>query len=91
MKRTRFIHILFLFGILSSGFMSCSSNEDGGGIKPIPTEPDSGLPQQLTDEELMDKVQEQTFKYFWDFGHSVSGMARERSDDILSLSLSLSL
>jgi hypothetical protein len=80
MKRTRIILTLIFFGILSSGFVSCSSNEDNGGNKPIPTEPDSGLPPQLTDNELMDKVQEQTFKYFWDFGHPISGMARERSD-----------
>lgn len=33
----------------------------------------------LTDAALLDKVQEQTFKYFWDFGHPVSGMARERN------------
>ncbi|RYY56179.1 MAG: beta-glucosidase, partial [Chitinophagaceae bacterium] len=34
----------------------------------------------LTDEQLLDKVQEQTFKYFWDFAHPVSGLARERSN-----------
>lgn len=33
----------------------------------------------LTDNQLLDKVQQQTFKYFWDFGHPVSGMARERN------------
>jgi len=33
----------------------------------------------LTDAALLDKVQQQTFKYFWDFGHPVSGMARERN------------
>lgn len=33
----------------------------------------------ITDNELLDKVQEQTFKYFWDFGHPVSGLARERN------------
>lgn len=33
----------------------------------------------LTDAELLDKVQQQTFKYFWDFGHPVSGLARERN------------
>lgn len=27
----------------------------------------------------MDLVQKQTFKYFWDFGHPVSGLARERN------------
>lgn len=34
----------------------------------------------ITDNELLDKVQQQTFKYFWDFGHPVSGLARERSN-----------
>ena len=34
---------------------------------------------EISDEELLTKVQEQTFKYFWDFGHPVSGMARERN------------
>lgn len=34
---------------------------------------------RISDEELLDKVQSQTFKYFWDFGHPVSGMARERT------------
>ncbi len=40
----------------------------------------------LTDNELMDKVQQQTFKYFWDFAHPVSGLARERntSGDIVT-------
>ena len=33
----------------------------------------------LTDNALLDKVQQQTLKYFWDFGHPVSGMARERN------------
>lgn len=33
----------------------------------------------ISDEELLDKVQQQTFKYFWDFGHPVSGLARERN------------
>lgn len=75
MKHLRTILTLVFFGILSSGLMSCSSNEDNTGSKPTPIEP-----QQLTDNELMDKVQEQTFKYFWDFGHPNSGMARERSD-----------
>ena len=35
--------------------------------------------ERLSDEALMDLVQRQTLRYFWDFGHPVSGMARERS------------
>ena len=33
----------------------------------------------ISDNDLLDKVQQQTFKYFWDFGHPVSGLARERN------------
>ncbi|HLP35821.1 glucoamylase family protein [Lacibacter sp.] len=33
----------------------------------------------ITDAELLTKVQQQTFKYFWDFGHPTSGLARERN------------
>ena len=34
---------------------------------------------EINDDELLTLVQKQTFNYFWDFGHPVSGMARERS------------
>lgn len=34
---------------------------------------------RIPDEELLTLVQKQTFKYFWEFGHPVSGMARERN------------
>jgi hypothetical protein len=34
----------------------------------------------ISDNALLDLIQQQTFKYFWDFGHPVSGMARERSN-----------
>lgn len=34
---------------------------------------------RITDNALLDLIQKQTFKYFWDFGHPVSGMARERN------------
>src|SRR5215471_3201785 len=34
----------------------------------------------LSDSALLDLVQKQTFKYFWDFAHPVSGLARERSN-----------
>lgn len=34
---------------------------------------------EMTDEELLTMVQEYTFRYFWDFGHPVSGLTRERN------------
>src|ERR1700753_4439213 len=39
-----------------------------------------GIIKGLTDSALLDVVQRQTFRYFWDFGHPVSGLARERSN-----------
>ncbi|MDR1343580.1 MAG: Ig-like domain-containing protein [Prevotellaceae bacterium] len=35
--------------------------------------------ERISDEALLDLVQRQTFRYFWDFGHPVSGLARERT------------
>jgi len=42
--------------------------------------PELKIKKNLTDDQLLDLVQKQTFRYFWDFGHPVSGMARERSN-----------
>ncbi len=41
---------------------------------------------RIPDSQLLDLVQRQTFRYFWDFGHPVSGLARERntSGDIVT-------
>jgi hypothetical protein len=33
----------------------------------------------ISDDELLTLVQEQTFRYFWDFAHPVSGLNRERN------------
>src|ERR1700744_6683844 len=43
-------------------------------IKPV------GIIKGLSDSALLDVVQRQTVRYFWDFGHPVSGLARERSN-----------
>ena len=37
-------------------------------------------PKNLSDTALLELVQKQTFKYFWDFAHPVSGLARDRSN-----------
>jgi len=34
---------------------------------------------RISDSALLTLIQQQTFKYFWDFGHPISGMARERN------------
>jgi hypothetical protein len=49
------------------------SNSFYTGLDPTPKFP------PISDEELLTLVQQQTFKYFWDFAHPVSGLARERN------------
>lgn len=34
---------------------------------------------RVSDSALLTLIQQKTFKYFWDFGHPTSGMARERN------------
>src|SRR5262245_10679488 len=41
---------------------------------------DARSPVGLDDGALLDLVQKQTLRYFWDFAHPVSGLARERSN-----------
>lgn len=39
------------------------------------------IDKNISDSALVDLVQKQTLRYFWDFAHPVSGMARERSNE----------
>ncbi|MCH5599657.1 glucoamylase family protein [Niabella ginsengisoli] len=38
------------------------------------------IDKNISDSALVDLVQKQTIRYFWDFAHPVSGLARERSN-----------
>jgi hypothetical protein len=75
---------------LSKYFFSISTalqSASGGNLntavtKSFTTQIDSSNKFPLvSDDALLDKVQQQTFKYFWDYGHPVSGLARERSNE----------
>ncbi len=74
---------LYLLGFIM--FFSCSDDNGPGYQEPYVPDPtdDGGQSEvpELSDEELLDLVQEQTFNYFWDFAEPNSGMARERSQD----------
>ena len=41
-----------------------------------------GIIKNISDSALLDIVQRQTFRYFWHYGHPVSGMARERDNTV---------
>ncbi|MET4082488.1 hypothetical protein ABIB40_002446 [Pedobacter sp. UYP30] len=59
--------------------------QNGGEISnPIQIQLQTGLDgkdkfPQISDDDLLTLIQKQTFKYFWDFAHPASGMARERN------------
>jgi len=80
--------ILFIlissFSFFSNGqsnSLSLSTNELEDG--PINIEP-VGIIKDLTDDQLLEVVQKQTFRFFWHGAHPVSGMALERSNTVLA-------
>jgi hypothetical protein len=50
-----------------------------GGQLSEPSDTVTATTFEMTDEQLLDMVQEYTFRYFYDFGHPTSGLARERN------------
>ena len=48
-----------------------------GGGESGPSNVVSATSYAMTDEQLLTSVQEAVFRYFWDYGHPVSGLARE--------------
>ncbi|HHB51494.1 MAG TPA: DUF3131 domain-containing protein, partial [Saprospiraceae bacterium] len=52
---------------------------DKNNNESVPTQVKAVNCSEMTDEELLTMVQEYTFRYFWDFAHPVSGLARERN------------
>ncbi|SDM56108.1 hypothetical protein SAMN04488084_108106 [Pedobacter antarcticus] len=66
---------LLFFSLSCLTLTACAQKNSADAIKP-----QMKIQKDLTDDQLLDLVQKQTFRYFWDFGHPVSGMARERSN-----------
>lgn len=69
-KQTAFLLICFVFCSLFSFAQKAKT----------PAFNPANRPKNLSDSALLELVQKQTFRYFWDFAHPVSGMARERSN-----------
>ncbi|MBC7775728.1 MAG: T9SS type A sorting domain-containing protein [Phycisphaerae bacterium] len=61
---SRYYKIVAVTGATESGF----SNET------------SATTHSMSDEELLEMTQRASFRYFWDYAHPVSGLARERSN-----------
>ncbi|WP_231426316.1 glucoamylase family protein [Pedobacter sp. Leaf250] len=66
---------------VNTGLLSKTGNklQTGIAVNLITAVDDTDKFPRITDDELLTLVQKQTFKYFWDFGHPTSGLARERN------------
>lgn len=72
---------------VSPNLMSVSGNNFAGFNNWFMSGLDSSLKfPVITDDELLTLIQKQTFRYFYDYAHPVSGLARERfnSGDIVT-------
>jgi hypothetical protein len=74
MKKT--IAYLIVAGFAIYSVPACAQKKTGAPLK----QNNPSIQPNLTDEALLDLVERQTFTYFWDFAHPISGMARERSN-----------
>ncbi|MDB5155406.1 MAG: beta-glucosidase [Mucilaginibacter sp.] len=68
-RLTALIYIWYLIFFCSSSYAQVHA----------PIAADLTIRKNLSDDQLLDLVQKQTFRYFWDFAHPTSGMARERN------------
>ncbi len=66
------------FGINDRTYYYCvKSVAIRGGGESEPSKVVAATSAAMTDEQLLTSVQEAAFRYFWDYGHPVSGLARE--------------
>ncbi|MGN6618254.1 MAG: glucoamylase family protein [Ilyomonas sp.] len=72
MKKTLLVFVLLLSFFISG--MAQKNKAAEANFDP------AKRPKNLSDTALLELVQKQTFNYFWDFGHPISAMARERSN-----------
>ncbi len=72
---------------IGTNLKGSASEEFSGFEKSFYTQFDSTYKfSEITNDQLLQLIEQHTFKYFWDFGHPVSGLARERntSGDIVT-------
>nr|WP_299171977.1 glucoamylase family protein [uncultured Allomuricauda sp.] len=69
----------FLFILVASVFFSCGGDDYTYIPSALPDDDPIAQPEPVIgDTELLELVQQETFKYFWDFAETNSGGARER-------------
>ena len=70
---------LLMFFACSASLLCLAQKIKGPfAIKPV------GIVKNISDSALLDIIQRQTFRFFWEGAHPVSGLALERSDTVLA-------
>ena len=59
-------------------YYKVAKNEQGRKGRWVAENPVSARTKAMSDAELVTSIQQATFRYFWDYGHPVSGLTRER-------------
>lgn len=83
MKKRKHLFIIIIC-LVSSFAISAQKGKNGkygdgpDSISPV------GIIKGLTDEQLLETVQKQTFRFFWHGAHPYSGLALERSNSVLA-------
>jgi hypothetical protein len=65
-------------GVLGISYSFKVSAYDVNGNESLLSDSVDAETHLMTDEEFLDMVQRSTFRYFYDYGHPVSGLSRER-------------
>jgi len=77
MKRT----IAFAIAVLLTISVTAQKKKSVVGVDTIAP---VGIIKGLTDDQLMETVERQTFRFFWHGAHPVSGLALERSNTVMA-------
>ena len=71
--------LIYLYLVLLCAFIGCKDKPEEQQEPEPDTPEEPAVANTAADKALLDKVQEATFRYFWDYAHPASGMARERT------------
>ncbi|MDA3892777.1 MAG: beta-glucosidase [Salinivirgaceae bacterium] len=71
-----FVQLFAIIFSISTAFVNCSKDEPVAS----PSNGNYSSKIELTDDQVLDSIQKQTFKFFWNFGHPVSGLSRDRNN-----------
>jgi len=79
-KSAHCVHIYSdFFGRNEQTYYYRVTSVSGEGIESPPSETVGATSRAMTDGELLTSVQKAVFRYFWDYAHPVSKLARERT------------